>query len=268
VSNDDLERRVGSMNFGQVVRLLEGMRETNFGNLAACHKDIMSAGQRRHRTIQVLLTRLSVTYAEAVPYTMVQAVAVPTLRDAGGLLNTLEAPYHEVTELMTAIGRRWLERAEVVIGLGVDVNVSTKRGTALVVAAIGGHESIVEKLLEARANVNRRDGGGMTALMAAAGHGRQTVVAQLLQARADVNARCGSLGPLELARQRGYQAIVDLLRQAGAEPAPESPAEPVVPRLQPAPQPVAPLSQADPKRDYLFYVGLILGAGIALRWRR
>jgi ankyrin repeat protein len=54
---------------------------------------------------------------------------------------------------------------------------------------VGGHLTVVERLLQEKADVNAAaDSEGMTALEAAAEGGHLTVVKRLLQEKADVNA--------------------------------------------------------------------------------
>ena len=68
--------------------------------------------------------------------------------------------------------------------------------TALQAAAEGGHLIVVERLLQEKADVNAvaASDGGRTALQAAAGGGHLVVVERLLQEKADVNAAAAGYG--------------------------------------------------------------------------
>ncbi|KAM0361958.1 hypothetical protein ACHAPK_011621 [Fusarium culmorum] len=92
---------------------------------------------------------------------------------------------------------------------------------ALQVASEGGHVKIVERLLEAQADVNAaasRD-GGRTALQAASAGGHIQVVERLLEAQADINAAAclkGGWTALQAASAGGHIQVVERLLEAGA----------------------------------------------------
>lgn len=94
--------------------------------------------------------------------------------------------------------------------------------TALRAAAGSGHESVVETLLKAGADVNALAGypNRRTALQPAAGSGHEASVETLLEAGADVNdmaAICDGRTALQAAAERGHQAVVKKLLTAGAD---------------------------------------------------
>jgi ankyrin repeat protein len=74
----------------------------------------------------------------------------------------------------------------------VDVNVSY--GNALQAASSGGYDAIIQRLLEAGANVNAQGGYYGDTLYAASIGGRNAIVKRLLEAGADVNAQGGEYG--------------------------------------------------------------------------
>jgi len=103
-----------------------------------------------------------------------------------------------------------------------DVNAAGSDGrTALQAAAGGGHLAVVERLLQQKADVNaaaaRYD--GRTALQAAAEGGHLAVVERLLQQKADVNAAAGYNGrtALQAAAEGGHLAVVERLLQQKAD---------------------------------------------------
>jgi hypothetical protein len=96
---------------------------------------------------------------------------------------------------------------------------------ALVRACHLGHNDVIERLLQQKADVNAAaaaaaGSSGRTALQAAAEGGHLAVVERLLQEKADVNAAAtaGSSGrtALQAAAERGYKTVVECLREAGA----------------------------------------------------
>src|SRR5216110_3099540 len=82
----------------------------------------------------------------------------------------------------------------------------------LVNACYLGHETVIELLLQEKADVNAGAGyDGRTALQAAAGGGHLAVVERLLQEKADVNAAAsyGGRTALQAAAAGGHFAIVE-----------------------------------------------------------
>ncbi|KAH6725013.1 ankyrin repeat protein [Leptodontidium sp. MPI-SDFR-AT-0119] len=91
-------------------------------------------------------------------------------------------------------------------------------------AAKGGHLEVVERLLDAKADVNAAaatvgEGGSRTALQAAAEGGHLDVVQRLLDAKADVNAVAGWRGrtALQAAAGGGHLEVVQRLLDAKAD---------------------------------------------------
>ncbi|RDW77156.1 hypothetical protein BP6252_05209 [Coleophoma cylindrospora] len=113
-----------------------------------------------------------------------------------------------------AMAKLWLQ-------LG-DFNVNLRdeaEQTLLTMAAGYGHLDFVERLLQAKADVNTAAAGrnGRTALQAAAEGGHLLVIERLLQANADVNAAAAA-GPdgrtaLQAAAQGGHLAVTSMQQQ-------------------------------------------------------
>ncbi|KAI9856126.1 MAG: hypothetical protein M1813_009244 [Trichoglossum hirsutum] len=105
--------------------------------------------------------------------------------------------------------------------IDLDKTQNLDLGIALQAAAGGGHLDVVERLLEAKANVNAAtaDGGGRTALRAAAEGDHLDVVERLLEAKADVNAAAADGGrtALQAAAGGGHLDVVERLLQAKAD---------------------------------------------------
>lgn len=88
--------------------------------------------------------------------------------------------YSNVTPLMSAAGKGYLEVPETLIAHGADVNLRTlidDNETALMVAAEQCHEEIVRLLLEKGADAGRRSLYGKTAAQLAEAKGHQAIAA-------------------------------------------------------------------------------------------
>lgn len=97
-----------------------------------------------------------------------------------------------------------------------------RHGNALQAASQGGHEKIVQMLLEKGANVNAPGGqcGIGTALQAASQEGHEKIIQILLERGADVNAPPSGVDigtALQAASQKGHEKIVQMLLERGAD---------------------------------------------------
>jgi len=104
---------------------------------------------------------------------------------------------------------------------GGDVNAVDDElsGTMLMCAASAGHTELTATLLEAKANVDIRDGNGCTALATACFSQQQDTVRLLLEANANVdNQDLLGLTALMVAALSGATSIIVLLLSAGATP--------------------------------------------------
>ena len=109
--------------------------------------------------------------------------------------------------------------ANLLLEQGADVRAAEDDGsTALMSAALGGHEAVAQLLLQHGADVAAANNDGLTALMCAAGGGHEAVAQLLLQHGADVKA-AGSNGATALmcAAEGGHEAVAQLLLQHGAD---------------------------------------------------
>ena len=114
---------------------------------------------------------------------------------------------------------------KLLLQIGASAKQTTSRydGTALIAAAHLGHDAVVNLLIDAGAPLDHVNNLGWTALIESIVLGRggprhvETLRA-LVRAGANVNlADRNGQTPLQLARQRGYQAMVAILEQAGAK---------------------------------------------------
>jgi ankyrin repeat protein len=106
------------------------------------------------------------------------------------------------------------------LSLGADVNTRQGGGlTPLMVAAMGRSSETVRLLLQSGAHPNDTDNDGCTALMHAAGAGDAMSVRELLLHGADIDIRSkkGNSTALRCAEQSGSAETVYLLRKLGTE---------------------------------------------------
>src|SRR5215813_1833798 len=116
------------------------------------------------------------------------------------------------------------ETLRLLLSLGASAKLITSRydGTALIAAAHLGHDGVVRQLIEAGAPLDHVNNLHWTALIEAivlgdGGKRHQATVAALLRAGANTQlADRGGQTPLQLARARGYGAMVQELLAAGA----------------------------------------------------
>ena len=120
----------------------------------------------------------------------------------------------------SAINPTIIELIDFLLDSGADIHAPAGLNggvTALQGAAICGHMKIVLKSLEAGADVNAATAkyDGRTALEGAAEHGRLDMVQMLLNAGACGDSTTEYFGwAIEMARENGHFAIVQLLEQA------------------------------------------------------
>ena len=109
--------------------------------------------------------------------------------------------------------------AKLLLEKGADAEAAQTDGaTALMCAAVGGHEAVAQLLLQHGADVAAARNDGFTALMCAAEGGHETVAQLLLQHGADVAAaRNDGFTALMSAAEGGHEAIAQLLLQHGAD---------------------------------------------------
>ncbi|KAF7512590.1 hypothetical protein GJ744_000851 [Endocarpon pusillum] len=107
---------------------------------------------------------------------------------------------------------------QILLDKGADVNAQVgEYGNALCAASYGGHEKVVQILLDKGADVNAQVGVYGNALCAASYGGHEKVVQILLDKGADVNAQVGAHGnALCAAAIFGHEKVVHILLGKGA----------------------------------------------------
>ncbi|KAI9869033.1 MAG: hypothetical protein M1813_002856 [Trichoglossum hirsutum] len=109
---------------------------------------------------------------------------------------------------------------EILLILGVDVDVKDREGRApLSRAAESGHEAITKLLLEKGANLESKSDDDRTPLSWASENGHEAVVKLLLEQGADLEPRGRNYGrsPLSRAAEKGHEAVVALLLEKKAD---------------------------------------------------
>ena len=109
--------------------------------------------------------------------------------------------------------------AQLLLQHGADARAAKHNGgTALIRAALGGHEAVAKLLLQHGADVAAASNDGDTALMLAAQGGHEAVAQLLLQHGADARAASNrGVTALMRAAQGGHEAVAQLLLQHGAD---------------------------------------------------
>ncbi|XP_030835495.1 ankyrin repeat domain-containing protein 17 isoform X5 [Strongylocentrotus purpuratus] len=95
----------------------------------------------------------------------------------------------------------------------IDAQTESNHDTALTIACAGGHDDLVQMLLEKNANIEHRDKKGFTPLILAATAGHYKTVQILLNHNADIEAQSERTKdtPLSLACSGGRYEVVELL---------------------------------------------------------
>jgi ankyrin repeat protein len=148
--------------------------------------------------------------------------AMRVLVDAGADPNALENDDYDIVTIAAVANDLTTMKLGLELGCRADNVTSRYRGTALIAAAHLGHVEIVAALIEAGAPLDHVNNLGWTALIESIvlgdGGARHTATLEaLVGAGADVNlADSGGITPLQLARNRGYRRMTEILESAGA----------------------------------------------------
>ena len=149
-----------------------------------------------------------------------QRDAIRRLVQAGADLQLLETDRYDAVTIASVADDE--ETLRVLLQLGASAKLTTSRydGTALIAAAHLGHDGVVRQLVAAGAPLDHVNNLHWTATIEAVvlGNGgprHQATLKALLDAGASTAlADRSGRTPLQLARERGYAEMVDLLQQA------------------------------------------------------
>lgn len=151
-----------------------------------------------------------------------QREAIRLLAQAGAPLDALEDDRYDVVTIAAVADDP--QTLSLLLALGASATQVTSRydGTALIAAAHLGHDEVVRRLIAAGAPLDHVNNLHWTALIEAivlgdGGPRHQRTLDALVSAGADLQLadRHGNT-PLQLARARGYTAMVQRLERAGA----------------------------------------------------
>ena len=151
-----------------------------------------------------------------------QHQAVRALMQAGADPAALEQGRYDAVTIAAVADDE--ETLRVLLALGASAKLTTSRydGTALIAAAHLGHDGVVRQLIKAGAPLDHVNNLHWTAVIEAivlgdGGARHQATLKALLDAGASTQLtdRSGAT-PLQLARARGYGAMVQMLQAAGA----------------------------------------------------
>lgn len=141
---------------------------------------------------------------------------VKILLNAGANINAKSTKGETALMLAAYNGNR--EVLKLLINKGAEIDSKNDKGlTALMSAAVNGQVEIVKLLLNEGADVNMEAKNGATALIAAATYGRIKIAKLLIERGADVNAKAGDVSVLMVAKERGHEEVVKVLKKAGAK---------------------------------------------------
>ncbi len=118
--------------------------------------------------------------------------------------------------LMIAAQRNNVAIAGVLLNNGADVNGWDVTGTALHTAALSGHETMVDFLIDAGANIDAAPDGKTTSLHVAAANGLVGISALLVRRGARVDGEEAKASAIHLAARAGHLRVVVLLIASGA----------------------------------------------------
>lgn len=110
-----------------------------------------------------------------------------------------------------------LRRMQLLHLAGANINARGNCCLPLFIAAGEGRLEVVRYLLDQNADVNAREQFGNTPLTEAVYHNHLGVTKELVFRGADLNAMGEGGTALDIALDRGFQAIADLLRHHGAK---------------------------------------------------
>ena len=152
-----------------------------------------------------------------------QREAIRALAQAGADLNALEKDRYDAVTIASVADDE--ETLRVLLALGASAKQVTSRwdGTALIAAAHLGHDGVVRQLITAGAPLDHVNNLHWTAaiesiVLGDGGPRHQATLQALIGAGANLQLadRQGKT-PLQLARSRGYSAMVQMLERAGAK---------------------------------------------------
>ena len=151
-----------------------------------------------------------------------QRGAIEALAKAGAKLDLLESDRYDAVTIASVADDEATLRTLLALGASAKQVTSRYDGTALIAAAHLGHDGVVRQLIAAGAPLDHVNNLHWTAVIEAivlgdGGARHQRTLQALIGAKANLQLadRTGRT-PLQLAKARGYEAMVKMLEAAGA----------------------------------------------------
>jgi hypothetical protein len=141
---------------------------------------------------------------------------VPALLRAGVDIETMDARGYTPLVIASYSGQEATTALLLAEGARPDGPPGATGNSALMGVAFKGYDAIAQALIDAGADVNRRNGVGQTALMTAAMFGQTAIVDMLIAAGAEVEARDDAGNSARsVAIAQGNAAMAERLERAG-----------------------------------------------------
>lgn len=185
------------------------------GDVATLQKLVKSTPDINHRDSYGRTALMIATFAR-------KPRAIELLIDAGAKTGLLENDRYDAVTIAAVADFPEIVALLLKKGASAKLVTSIYDGTALIAAAHLGHDEVVRHLIKAGAPLDHVNNLKWTALIEAIvlGNGQTRhieTVRALVDAGANVNLPDGQAKtPLQLAQARGYVAIIDILKKAGA----------------------------------------------------
>ena len=151
-----------------------------------------------------------------------QRLAIEALAQAGAELGALENDRYDAVTIAAVADDEDSLRTLLALGASAKLVTSRYDGSALIAAAHLGHDGVVRQLIQAGAPLDHVNNLHWTAVIEAivlgdGGRRHQATLQALIDAKANLQlADRSGRTPLQLARERGYAAMVRMLELAGA----------------------------------------------------
>lgn len=151
-----------------------------------------------------------------------QTEAIRALVNAGADINLLESDRYDAVTIASVADDEVTLRTLLSLGASAKQTTSRYDGTALIAAAHLGHDGVVRQLIAAGAPLDHINNLHWTAVIESivlgnGGARHQATLKALIDAGANLQLKDGQgQTPLQLARQRGYAIMVNMLVAAGA----------------------------------------------------
>ncbi len=152
-----------------------------------------------------------------------QSEAIRALVNAGAAINLFENDRYDAVTIASVADDEATLRTLLSLGASAKQTTSRYDGTALIAAAHLGHDGVVRQLIAAGAPLDHVNNLHWTAVIESivlgnGGARHQSTLKALIDAGANLQLKDGQgLTPLQLARQRGYTVMVNMLIAAGAK---------------------------------------------------